>query len=128
MKYLMDTDVVVNHLRGKEKLSSQLISHGLAVSVITLAELYYGAYKSDDKQVALISVDKTLSRLAVTQMPISEEVISVYADLKVRLEKKGNRLDDFDLLIAATAIANNLTLVSNNLKHFGRIPELEVYS
>ena len=49
-------------------------------------------------------------------------VLPVYGDVKAELESKGEGLDDFDLLIGATALANNLVLVTNNTRHLGRIP------
>jgi tRNA(fMet)-specific endonuclease VapC len=52
--------------------------------------------------------------------------METFADLKSRLEMEGKRLDDFDLLIASTALALNYRLVTNNERHFRRIPGLEI--
>jgi tRNA(fMet)-specific endonuclease VapC len=59
-------------------------------------------------------------------IPIDTPVIETFSALKVRLERDGKRLDDFDVLIAATAIVLNYTLVTNNVKHFARIADLNV--
>ena len=53
--------------------------------------------------------------------------MSKFAAIKVYLEKKGKRLEDFDLLIAVTALVNNLTLVTYNKRHFERIEGLIIY-
>ena len=55
-----------------------------------------------------------------------EESAENFGMLKASLEKSGTRLDDFDLAIASCALAHNLTLVTNNEKHFSRIEELKI--
>ena len=52
--------------------------------------------------------------------------LSKYGEIKAKLEAKGQRLDEFDLLIGATAVQNGLTVVTANVRHFGRIPDLNV--
>jgi predicted nucleic acid-binding protein len=59
-------------------------------------------------------------------MSVSRAVIETFSDLKVSLEKDGEIIPDLDLLIAATAMALNLTLISNNVKHFSRIKNLKL--
>ena len=61
-------------------------------------------------------------------LPLNSSVINTYVNQKIKLEKQGNKLDDFDLLIGATAQENNLTLVTNNKRHFERMSELEIYN
>ena len=58
-------------------------------------------------------------------LPFNDSTYAIFGETKARLEKQGNRLDDFDLIIASTALAYNLILVTNNTMHYERIHELK---
>jgi tRNA(fMet)-specific endonuclease VapC len=119
--YLLDTNIVAFSFRGNKNVNSKITEIGFKncfISEITIAELKYGAIKSNKEQYHIELLIDFLKKVAV--IPIIE-VIDVYASEKVRLEKEGNRIDDFDLLIGATAIANELILVTNNTKHLQRM-------
>jgi len=87
-------------------------------------ELYYGAYKS--KQVAnnLAKIKTIESALEI--IPVNREMVEIFGVLKSNLQKGGKPLDDFDLILAATAMSHNLIIVTNNEKHFGRIDGLKM--
>jgi tRNA(fMet)-specific endonuclease VapC len=125
--YLLDTDIIIYSMKGhpliRQKLTEQ-INAVMRISMITLNELYYGAYKSQQVSTNLAKI-KMLEN-AFEAIPVNYESAEIFGLLKAQLESQGNRLDDFDLLIAATAMAHNLTLVSNNLKHFQRIDGLKI--
>lgn len=125
MKYLVDTDVIVNHLREREGIPEQILDEG-TISIISLAELIYGAYKSLHPQKTLITLKNDLQILDFEIINLNEIIMAEFGKIKADLEIKGERLDDFDLLIAATAIVNNLTLVTRNSKHFKRIKDLKM--
>lgn len=125
MKYLLDTDVVIDHLRRKKILTEQLLNNG-TISIITLGELIYGAYKSVHPQKSLITLKDDLQILDFEVININEMNVAEFGRIKADLEIRGERLDDFDLLIASTAIVNNLILVTRNIKHFKRIKELKL--
>ncbi|PIP64543.1 VapC toxin family PIN domain ribonuclease [Candidatus Roizmanbacteria bacterium CG22_combo_CG10-13_8_21_14_all_33_16] len=127
MKYLLDTNVLINHLRGKNRIDKTIIKSGVAISIITWAELIYGTYKSVNKEKSLAIIKALIEDLQITILSLNEKVVFQYAELKVELEKTGKILDDFDLLIAATAMTNKITLVTHNTKHFRRISTLKVY-
>ncbi len=126
MKYLLDTDVLVNHLRGKESLSSEILMHGAAISIITLAELLYGVYKSDNPDKSLRKLEEDLELLELPVENLNEVIVAEFGKIKTDLEIKGSRLEDFDLLIAACAITKGMTLVTRNVKHFQRISGLKL--
>lgn len=126
MKYLLDTDAIVDHLRGKKNISASFIKEGSAISIITYAELYYGAHKSEKTEENIKKIKAMLSELAVEVVNLSEAIADVYGETKAILEKKGERLDEFDLLIVSTALSLNLQLVTRNRKHFQRIPRLRM--
>ena len=86
-------------------------------------ELYYGAYKSQ-KVVSNIGKIKRIEA-AVEIIALGRESAEIFAMLKADLEKAGIPLDDFDLILAACALAHDLVLVTNNVKHFQRIQGLK---
>lgn len=126
MKFLADTDVVIYHLRGKKEIPQSVFKQGLAISVITQGELLYGAYKSQQKEKTLNIIKNFLFDLMVPILPLNDASLHEYARLKCELELEGRPLDDFDLLIGSTAITQSLILLTNNLKHFNRIPKLKI--
>jgi predicted nucleic acid-binding protein len=127
MKYLFDTDMCVYLFKGKPKIVEkleQIPAKDLAVSIITIAELEYGAFYSERVQSNLeriASLEKKIQTVAITSSVTRE-----YAKAKAVLRKQGAILEDFDLLIAATALTHNLILVTNNTQHFNRIDNLRI--
>ena len=125
--YLLDTDTIIYSLKGNVSVQENLLFHindPIKTSVITLMELYYGAYKSQ-KVTGNLAKIKTIEQSVEIITP-GVESAEVFGMLKSQLEKTGSRLDDFDLIIAACALAYNLTLVTNNEKHFQRIDGLKL--
>jgi tRNA(fMet)-specific endonuclease VapC len=125
--YLLDTDIVIYNMKGNVKLQENLRQHindSISISVITLMELYYGARKSE-KVAANLAKLKTLEQ-AIEIIPVGLESTEIFGLLKAQLETEGNWLDDYDLIIASCAVAYNLTLVSNNTRHFERIDGLKL--
>ncbi|HJZ13417.1 MAG TPA: PIN domain-containing protein, partial [Acidobacteriota bacterium] len=89
-------------------------------------ELAYGAQKSSFPETSMAVVDDFLRENGVALVELSREIMRAYAHERARLEKKGEGLDQFDLLIAATALAHSLILVTRNTKHFSRIEGLRL--
>lgn len=126
IKYLIDTDVAVDHIRGRRYLPSEIIQRGAAISIISIAELFFGAYKSANPKKNLQNIDDLLG-LGIEVKNLTVEIIDCFAQLKADLGRAGERLDEFDLLIGACAKVNVLILVTRNIKHFGRIKSLKLY-
>ncbi|MCH7732220.1 MAG: type II toxin-antitoxin system VapC family toxin [Candidatus Marinimicrobia bacterium] len=125
--YLLDTDTIIYSLKGNKAVKNELQKHlhdPLKLSVITLMELYYGAYKSQKMESNIAKIKTIETSLDI--LPINQELVEVFGMLKSKLEKAGKGLDDFDLIIASTALTHNLVLVTNNEKHFQRITGLEI--
>lgn len=125
--YLLDTDTIIYNLKGNKTVRKYLQQHlndPINVSVITLMELYYGAYKSRKVESNIAKV-KTLE-IALEIIPVNQELIEVFGMLKSNLEKAGKRVDDFDLILASTVLTHNLILVTNNEKHFKNIEGLKI--
>ena len=125
--YLLDTDTIIFNLKGNAAVRKNLLLHindPIKISSITLMELYYGAYKSQ-KITGNLAKIKTIEQ-SLEIIPVWIESVEIFGMLKSKLEKTGSRLDDFDLIIAASALAHNLTLVTYNEKHFKRIEGLKL--
>jgi tRNA(fMet)-specific endonuclease VapC len=125
--YMLDTDTIIYNLKGNDAVKKNLRRHledPLKISVITLMELYFGAYKSEKVSVNLARV-RTLENVFEI-IETNKNSAETYGMLKASLEKSGTPLDDFDLIIASCALAQNLTLVTNNIKHFSRIEGLKL--
>lgn len=125
--YLLDTDTIIFSLKGHDVVIKNLQRHfhdSMKISVITLMELYYGAYKSKKVESNLAKIKTLETSLEI--IPLGSEVVEVFGMCKAKLEKKGTPLDDFDLILASSALTHNLVLVTNNLKHFKKIEGLKI--
>lgn len=123
--YLLDTDTCIYFINGKFGLKEKLQTIGkqrLFISEITIAELKFGAENSQKIDYNRKIVEKFVKASQV--IPIAGS-IDIYAKEKARLRKQGTPIDDFDLLIGATAISNGMTLLTRNEKHFKRINNLK---
>jgi tRNA(fMet)-specific endonuclease VapC len=94
------------------------------MSIVTCLELVNGAWKSRRKQDNLAKVEE-LSQL-IPVRPLDTAVADHYGRIRSELERKGSSIGAYDLLIAAHALSLDLTLVTNNLREFARIPGLRV--
>ncbi len=124
--YLLDTNIVIYALKGISPVLAHLEAHRddpMALSAATLMELYYGAYKSQKGRANLARVRAIEEVFEI--IPVGPEIAETFGDLKAGLEREGLPLDDFDLILAATALCYNLTLVTNNVRHFGRLEGLK---
>ena len=126
MKFLLDTNICIYYMKGLFDLDMQIEEVGnenCFISEITLAELKFGVANSKNKEKNRSALSDFLE--GVNIVPIYN-ALDLYADEKARLRIEGKTVDDFDLLIGATAIINNMTLVTNNVKHFGRIENIVI--
>lgn len=125
--YLIDTDIIIYSLKGVPKVVANFESHASAakaISVITYGELVYGAMKSSRVDENMARVRRTAELFPV--IDANRTIMDTFGSLKARVEKAGKRTDDFDLIIAATALTLSYTLVTNNEKHFKDIPGLSI--
>ena len=125
-KFLLDTNICIYFLKGQYNLVQKLEKIGLEncfILEITIAELKFGAENSESKEKNRINVDDFTSRFTI--IPIFNS-LDIYAKEKARLKKAGNPIDDFDLLIGATAISNNLVLVTRNVADFERLEGIKI--
>jgi tRNA(fMet)-specific endonuclease VapC len=125
-KYLLDTNICIYFLKGQFDLHRKIEEIGeenCYLSEITIAELKYGTENSVQKEKNRKNNDEFQAKFKI--IPVFP-ALDVYAKEKARLKTKGIVVDDFDLLIGATAIHNNLTLVTRNVRDFDRVNDIEI--
>ena len=125
-KYLFDTNICIYYIQGKFSLKEKfrkINKENRFISEITLAELKFGVKNSQSQKKNQEVLDDFLTGIQV--LPIINS-LDIYAEEKVLLRKQGKPIDDFDLLIGASAIANNMILITNNESHFQRISNIKI--
>jgi len=129
--YLLDTDVLSGTLRPH--VSTKLLRHIDAVppalqytSSASVGELLYGVYKRSAPDDDLLTrIDQNIIR-NFTVIPFDEDAARQYGPLRAELERRGEQIGEADTRIAAIALARGLTVVTGNVRHFARVPELVV--
>ena len=126
MNYLLDTNICIHFFRGKFNLLTKIEEVGIdncAISEVTLAELVYGAEKSQNPKKNHKLIDDLIEQVAV--LPIYS-AIYFYGKEKARLNMLGTKISDFDLLIGSTAVENDLVMVTENVSEFERIKNINI--
>jgi predicted nucleic acid-binding protein len=129
MRYLIDTDWAVWWLRGRPEVVERLRdlrSEGLAISAVTLGELLTGVHRSSDRTQREAALQGFLRR--VTVLPFGEDTAARWGAENARLLSAGERIAEFDLAIAATALEHDLVLLTENRKHYDRVAGLALRS
>jgi predicted nucleic acid-binding protein len=130
MAYLFDTDAISELLRKKPspdyvRWLARVPREDQFASAVTVGELYRGAFRSTDRVRHLKNIEERILP-AVTVLPFDTAVARIYGEIHAALEAVGRPLADADLQIAATALQHSLALVTGNLRHFRRVPGLEI--
>lgn len=124
MRYLLDTDICIWAIRGRQGVLARLRSESpddIAIASMTEAELRFGALNSSDPERAGARVEAFLEA-PFAVLPFDSAAARVHAE--ARLATRGRRIGEADLMIASTAIANGYTLVTGNAREFARVPGL----
>jgi tRNA(fMet)-specific endonuclease VapC len=125
--YLVDTDVLIDFLAERPQavqLFDAIANTGIAISVITLGEFYEGIYRSSRgaAEMRFLSLVDDIQVLEASAL-----IMKRYAWIRATLHNSGRLIPDFDIIIGATCIVHDLTLVTRNRKHFERIEGLKLY-
>ena len=128
MKYILDTNIciyIINKKPDEVLRKFELYPvYEFGISSITHAELQYGVEKSKNKNTNQAAFDEFL--LPLTILPFQgKRLVTCYGEIRVSLESKGQTIGPLDMLIAAHALSLDLTIISNNIKEFSRIPTLK---
>ena len=127
MTYLLDTNICIWYLRGKTTLLGDYLRNGLGNDIClcapVVAELLIGAEKSQHRDKHLPVTQNFIKAFPI--LPFDEHAAIIYVEKYLHLSRKGQSIHDFDLQIASIALANSLTVVTHNLKHFNEVPGLQ---
>jgi tRNA(fMet)-specific endonuclease VapC len=127
MLYMVDTDISIylikNHPPGLRDRFDSLLGE-LCISVITFGELYFGAEKSVRRVENIAAIQGYAAQLEI--LPFSESAAVHFGEIRAHLTRAGTPIGPFDLLIGAHARSEGLTLVTNNVREFERVPGLQV--
>lgn len=124
--YLLDTNIVVFLFRDKFNIADKIAvvdNKNCFISEITLAELKYGALKSQRPIYQMELINEFAQTVQVVSI---SSVIDLYAEERARLELLGTPVENFDLLIGVTAVKYGFTLITNNMRHFTRIENIHL--
>ena len=128
MIHLLDTNTCIYFLnRTSERIISQftrLSPSVIKLPSVTVAELFYGAEKSNAKKKNLAIVENFISTFEI--IPFDEKCCKTYARIRASLEKVGAPIGPMDLLMASISLANNFTLITNNVREFRRVKGLKL--
>lgn len=127
LRYLLDTNIVIYVIKRRPLQALEIFNQNagrMAISAITLAELQHGAEKSSNPAANLAVVEDLCSRLEL--LSYGAKAAQHYGAIRAALEKQGQTIGVNDLHIAAHARSEGLTLVSNNLREFERVPALQL--
>jgi tRNA(fMet)-specific endonuclease VapC len=129
VSHLLDTSWVIRHLRGDIPYTQTMQRIGaphLAISIVSLAELYEGVYRTtrpNDAEHAL-----TLALTGIVTLPLSMDICRQFGEHRARLRQSNQLIGDVDLFIGATCLHHSLIVLTTNRTHFQRIPGLQIVS
>jgi tRNA(fMet)-specific endonuclease VapC len=127
VKYIFDTNVCIQILKGnsvkiKDKLAV-VSNDNIIIPAVVRFELFYGAYKSNNPDKTLKILHEFLN--AFDSLSFNDSIAEKCGEIRGSLEKSGTPIGPYDLIIAATAVSENLILITNNLKEFSRVKDLQ---
>lgn len=127
IRYFFDTSAIILYTKGNPQAVSQInsLDGELTSGFICLAELYEGVYRSRnplDVEASFLQFFDGLSEV----YSIDTKISKLFGKIRAGLRQKGQTIDDIDILIAATCLAYDLTLVTANHKHFSRVHDLKL--
>jgi tRNA(fMet)-specific endonuclease VapC len=121
MEYLLDTNICIHYFKGQFGIKERIEKIGFenfAISEITLAELIYGAEKSQQTEKNMKVVENFAEKIEI--LPILSS-LKIYGKEKARLKSIGKIIGDLDLFIGSTAIVNDMIMVTRNIREFERL-------
>lgn len=125
--FCLDTSIVIDIFRGDSALKKRMLKfqgQKFSITSITLCELFKGAWKSKDPEKAVQLITDFYKSVELLDFDVASA--GLFGLNNNVLEKKGSKIPEADLMIASLALANNKVLVTRDLKHFKKIPELNV--
>ena len=130
MQYLVDSDWAIDYLQRRRRALRRLdalLPQGVGLSIVSLGEIHEGLIGARDRDQAERDLQSFLDEI-VGLVPLDPQICRIFAAERRRLRQAGQRIEDLDIFIGATAIRHNLTLLTNNRRHFERMRGLDIIS
>jgi len=127
MKYVLDTNIITYYLKGNEKIQDKVDKEAENNNIIIPPFAYFEVKKwlmAVNSKIKLQAFEKLFDKYGIDT--IDKEILDLSLSIYIKLRENGVTIDDGDLLIAAYCIKNNYILVTNNLKHFEKIENIQV--
>jgi len=126
---ILDTDFIIGYLRKVPKVIEILSKYKqneteLKTTIINMGELYKGAFLSTKLNENLEKIEEFFKNIIVLDLNI--EIMKIYAKISADLRIKGEKVGDFDELIASITIYHNETLITRNIRHYERIHQISL--
>lgn len=127
--FLLDTNIIIEFMHGNHEVINHLLKVGIehcSISVITLYELYFGAYNAPQEKYRTQELERIkMIRSKFDILPLPDDA-GIYGQIKTYLKGEGQMIDEFDIIIGANARYYGMKVVTDNVEHFSRIPNLKV--
>lgn len=126
--YLLDADCSIEALGDRQPALAtldRLAGSRIYVSFVTVGEIYERAFIYPNPQAHLVGFRQFLSSYRL--LTLNDSIMERFAEVRAFLRRRGNLISDFDLLVGATALHHDLTVLTFNLRDFERIPDLKIY-
>lgn len=125
---MLDTNICIYIIKNRPQTVREKLKEfdvgDLAISSVTVSELYYGAYKSLHIEKNLLALEHFLRPFNIVDYDTKASI--EYGRIRATLEKSGNIIGGLDMMIAAHALSNKMILVTNNTKEFERVENLKI--
>lgn len=128
MAYLIDADGVIQALAGRQpavETLDRLAADGISISLVTVGEIYEGAFGLANPQAHLATFRQFLNLFSI--LNLNDEIMVRFAQIRTMLRRSGQLISDFDILVGATALHYDLTVLTFNTRHLARVPELKLF-
>lgn len=128
MAYLIDADWFIQALGGRAPAAqtlNRLAADGISISLVTIGEIYEGAFGLANPQSHLTNFREFLEPFSV--LNLNDEIMERFAQIRASLRRGGQLISDFDIIVGAKALHYGLTVLTFNTRHLGRIPALKLY-
>jgi predicted nucleic acid-binding protein len=128
VRYLVDTDWIIDVFGGSvyaRRILNRLSTDGLGVSITSYGEIFEGAFSDPDPSARLTLFNRHLSTFRL--VPLTPDIMENFGQIRADLRGRGQLIPDTDFQIAATAITQNLSLLTRDLRHFTRVSGLVIF-
>lgn len=128
MPYILDTDWAIQAFVGRDPASgilNRLASPGVLVSVVTIGELFEVAFNTVNPEARIESYRRFMAWFLLAN--VTEPIMLRFAEIRAYLRRRSEMISDFDIVIGATALEYDLTVLTFNIRHFARIPDVRLY-